>query len=152
MAAETGCGHTTSGTSQGALFSFQAWPSHTVTVWYIQGTLLLPTQSTLQAGWKTLVLKQTNKTPTKKPKGKRRHVISSRLPALAPQQVACQVGGWVGGQVAAHQGAQLEVGSWLVANPNLEEGEEGLHEQEAGVEVGVGNWGYRLGEVEGSLG
>lgn len=84
MAAETGCGHTTSGTTQGALFSFQAWPSHTVIVWYIQGTLLLPTQSTLQAGWKTLVLKQTNKkTTNKKTQGKKasRYLIQAARPS-----------------------------------------------------------------------
>lgn len=79
----------------------------------------------------------------KKTQGKRHHVISSKLPALAPRQAACQVGGWVGELGAAPQGEQLEVGSWLVVNPNLEEGEEGLHERGAGVEVGVGNWGCR---------
>lgn len=53
------------------------------------------------------------------------------------------MGGWVGEQGAVPQGGQLEVGSWLVANPSLEEGEEGLHELGAGVGVGVGNWGCR---------
>lgn len=77
-------------------------------------------------------------------RGCRRHcVISSRLPALAPQQAACQVGGWVGEQGAAPQGGQLEGGSWLVAIPSLEEGGEGRHELGAGVGVGVGSWGYR---------
>lgn len=75
--------------------------------------------------------------------GRKRHVISSRLPALVPRQAACQVEGWVGGQAAALQGEQLEVGSWLVANPSLEEGEEELHELGAGVGVEVGNWGCR---------
>lgn len=49
----------------------------------------------------------------------------------------------MGGQAAALQGEQLEVGSWLVANPSLEEGEEELHELGAGVGVEVGNWGCR---------
>lgn len=69
--------------------------------------------------------------------------ISSRLPALVPQQAACQVEGWVGEQGVAPQEGQLEVGSWLVANPSLEEGEEGLHELEEGVGAGVENWGCR---------
>lgn len=112
-------------------------------MWHIQGTLLLPTQSTLQVGWKTLALKKQQQKKKKKNPRKRHHVISSKLPALAPRQAACQVGGWVGELGAAPQGEQLEVGSWLVANPNLEEGEEGLHERGAGVEVGVGNWGCR---------
>lgn len=89
-------------------------------------------QSTLQVVWKTV-----------KRKKKGGVAISSRLPALVPQQVACQVEGWVGEQGVAPQEGQLEVGSWLVANPSLEEGEEGLHEQGEGVGAGVGNWGCR---------
>lgn len=53
------------------------------------------------------------------------------------------MGGWVGEQGVVPQGEQLEVGSWLVVNPNLEEGEEELHEWGASVGVGVGNWGCR---------
>lgn len=77
---------------------------------------------------KPLPLKKKQQNNNNNKLGERRSVISSRLPALAPQQVACQAGGWVGEQGAAPQGEQLEAGSWLVANPNLEEGEEGLHE------------------------
>lgn len=131
-AAGTGCDHTTAGTAQGTQFM----PGPSPPTLQLSSIYKAPCCRPLSLFFK-LVGKQFLKQRGGRP------VISSRLPALAPQQVAYQVGGWVGEQGAVPQGGQLEVGSWLVANPSLEEGEEGLHELGAGVGVGVGNWGCR---------
>lgn len=127
-AAGTGCDHTTAGTAQGTQFM----PGPSPPTLQLSSIYKAPCCRPLSLFFK-LVGKQFLKQRGGRP------VISSRPPALAPQQVAYQVGE----QGAVPQGGQLEVGSWLVANPSLEEGEEGLHELGAGVGVGVGNWGCR---------